>query len=171
MKRLAFPIGLLVAVAGLVGCDQTTKRYAERSLAGGLPTPLVKNVLELRYTENRGVAFSAERWFPRAPRGTLIVAIRPVVLLFLLALWWAHRRSRWPVHAAFALTLAGALGNLLDGVLRGYVIDFVHLRGWPIFNLADMYITAGLILLCYTLLWPSRAGPPGRQGPPERDTA
>ncbi|MFH2008003.1 MAG: signal peptidase II [bacterium] len=147
MKRLAIALCLLPLVIGLVGCDHATKRYAEHSLSDGRSKPLVADVLELRLAKNRGFAFSAERWFPNAPQGSTVAAIRLAVLALFLGVWWFHRRERWPVHLAFALTVSGALGNLIDGLRRGYVVDFVHLGGWPIFNLADVYIAAGALLL------------------------
>ena len=48
-----------------------------------------------------------------------------------------------------ALILGGALGNLVDRIARGYVVDFIHVKGWPIFNVADMCITAAAIMIMY----------------------
>jgi len=147
MKRIVPVLCLVAAVAGLVGCDQVTKNRAESSLSGGGTAPLVGDVLELRYTQNRGFAFSVERWMPDVPPNAVVVAVRLLMLALMLALWWVYRREGWLLHGAFVLTASGAVGNLVDGIGRGYVVDFLHLKGWPIFNLADVYIAAGVILL------------------------
>jgi signal peptidase II len=58
--------------------------------------------------------------------------------------------------------LAGAAGNLLDRIFRGYVIDFIHVRYWPVFNVADICITAGVILFLWKgLRWEAKGGEPG----------
>jgi signal peptidase II len=147
MKRIIQVLSLVVIMAGLVGCDHATKNHAERSLSGGGASPLVGDVLELRYAQNRGFAFNVERLLPDVPPNTMVVSVRWVMVVILLAVWWAYRREGWLLHGAFALTLSGALGNLIDGMARGYVVDFLHLKGWPVFNLADVYIVMGSVLL------------------------
>ena len=59
----------------------------------------------------------------------------------------ARRSGTGVTRAAMLLVTAGALGNYLDRVVRGYVVDFVHLAHWPVFNVADAYVTAGGVLL------------------------
>jgi signal peptidase II len=61
-----------------------------------------------------------------------------------------RRRAAWPVHAGFACIVAGALGNALDRAARGHVVDFIHVRFWPVFNVADILVVAGLAIL---ILW------------------
>lgn len=151
-------LGLVGIVFGLVGCDHVTKNHAERSLSRGGAEPVVGEVLQLRYAQNRGFAFNAERLLPGVPPNTTVVVIRLVMLVGLMGMWWLYRREGWLVHAAFALTLSGALGNLVDGIGRGYVVDFLHLRGWPVFNLADVYIVVGAVLLMVAVYRAGRAG-------------
>ncbi len=151
MKRIIQMLCLVAVVAGLVGCDHVTKNHAERSLSGGGARPLVGDLLELRYAQNRGFAFNVERLLPDVPPHTMVVSVRLLMLALMLTVWWVFRREGWILHAAFALTLAGALGNLIDGIGRGYVVDFLYLKGWPVFNLADVYIVVGSILLMVTV--------------------
>jgi signal peptidase II len=78
----------------------------------------------------------------------LLVAISLVVLVVVLSAWWKRRSDpARALHVGFALVVAGAAGNVIDRVMRGYVIDFIHVRLWPVFNVADVLIVAGAILL------------------------
>jgi signal peptidase II len=153
MRKLA----LVSLVLLLFGCDHATKLAARETLAHGPPV----NVMQLHYVENRDVAFSLFRslgWdFPsRAPRAILPVVAVAVVLL--LVTWWRMRRDgSFLLHAGFATVVAGALGNLVDRVLRGYVVDFVHVRGWPVFNVADAAVVLGAFALLIALRRRSRS--------------
>jgi signal peptidase II len=127
-----------------VGCDHATKYLAQTELRGRPPTPLIGNVLELRYTENRDVGFSLLRRVPETVRKPLIFGFGGVALTLLGCLWWTRRRASWQEHAAYAVIIAGALGNLTDRLARGYVVDFVYLRHWPVFNAADVFLVTGV---------------------------
>jgi len=106
-------------------------------------------MLALYRTYNFGVAFSMlsgmEGWF--------IVGLRLVVVAFVIWLWRQTPKERGLAHAGYALIIAGAIGNLVDRLLFGYVIDYVlfYTATWSfaVFNLADSFITigAGVILL------------------------
>jgi signal peptidase II len=135
-----------VALLALVGCDHVTKHVAKVDLQGHPPKPLVGSVLELRYTENTDVAFNLLRTVPEQTRAPLLLAsglFGCAALLVLLAL----RPQRTAIQAALVLVAAGALGNTLDRVARGYVVDFIHVPHWPVFNVADICVTAGAVLL------------------------
>ena len=63
-------------------------------------------------------------------------------------MWWRRRHdSARALHIGFALVVAGAAGNVIDRMMRGYVVDFIHVHYWPVFNVADVTIVAGTILL------------------------
>jgi len=151
MHKRTFVI-LLFLVSGLVGCDHATKHVAQEELRGEPPVTLVSGVLDLNYTENTDVAFSTLRWIPREAKFPLIVAANVFMIGFLVVAWYRYRRSWWLVHGAFALVVAGALGNFTDRLARGFVVDFIHLHHWPIFNVADICLTVGGPLLFLHLL-------------------
>ena len=138
---------MLVSVILLVGCDHATKGMAKGELDDGSTHELIRGVLDLRYVENTDIAFNLLRWVPetiRAPALLVAGAFAVIVLSFLLF----RRRGEPRLHRlALVLVTAGAIGNYLDRVVRGYVVDFVHIHHWPVFNVADVYITAGYILL------------------------
>lgn len=138
MRRMA----TMAAVAAFVlAIDQLTKSLAERDLANG-PVHLVGS-LSLTLTYNRGAAFSVAQGLT----GWLIVIGIVLVVVLLLA---SRRLPSYPAAVAVGLMLGGATGNLSDRLFRGNhgaVVDFVASRYWPTFNLADVAIVSGAILL------------------------
>ena len=139
--------GLVALMAPLVGCDHATKWVAKGALEGRPPHQLLSGVLDLQYAENLDVAFGALRWIPQSVRGVLLLIVGPVAVLALLAALFSSRERS--TKAALLLIAAGALGNYLDRLARGYVVDFVHLSHWPVFNVADAYVVAGAALLAW----------------------
>jgi signal peptidase II len=142
--------GTLIAIALLVaGVDQFTKHLAAAALSGnpdGGPT-FAGGWLTLTYTTNTGAAFGV-----LADRGILFLLIGIVVLCVVVA-YWRFLPSRNPaLRISLGLQLGGAAGNLLDRLRHGYVIDFIEVRYWPVFNLADASIVVGVLILIYYLL-------------------
>lgn len=135
----------LTAGIGLV-LDQATKTVALARLSEAESVPVIKGVLHWTLQRNPGAAFSV---FQRIP-----VAFTVIALVISVAIVWYARRVHDQLHGlALGLVLAGALGNLGDrlfrepGPFRGHVIDFIDLRVWPTFNVADMCVVFGAILL------------------------
>jgi signal peptidase II len=137
---------LLAATFLLVGCDHVSKEVAKSALEGEPPRRLLGPLLDLRYTENRDVAFELLRWVPGGVRGPLLLVCGAVALGVLVTVL-LRRRVFDGVTAALLLLLAGAAGNYADRLLRGYVVDFIHVPHWPVFNVADAYVVAGIALL------------------------
>jgi signal peptidase II len=140
-------LALAVLVGGLVGCDHATKRLATTQLAGREAVTIVDGALSLRYVENRDSAFGLLRRLAPATRRPLLVGASLLATGLIVALWWQRRRAGWLAHLAFALVLAGGVGNLVDRAFKGYVVDFVHVQHWPVFNAADAYLVVGIGLL------------------------
>ncbi len=137
---------LIVALLMLVGCDHATKHWAETTLKAAPHIELVAGVLDLRYAANDDVAFSLLRGIPVATKMPWLLLLGAVGIAALAVTWYRRRRARSAEHAAYVLLLSGALGNVADRFLRGYVVDFIHLHHWPIFNVADASLVAGLLL-------------------------
>lgn len=155
--RLGKRLAVLAALGLLVGCDHVTKHAAKAQLEGSPPRELIHGILDLRYVENRDVAFSLLRFIPEQIRAPLLIVLGAIALAGLTA--FVVRKAVDPrVKVALLVVLAGALGNYLDRLVRGYVVDFVHLHHWPVFNVADVYVTAGGLLLAIIAL--SRRSPP-----------
>src|SRR4051794_12608060 len=151
MSALWRRMSLLAPLVALVGCDHATKYVAKIELQDRPPRHLLRPLLDLRYVENTDVAFNTLRWIPEGTRARLLLVTGALGVLLLAGLL-----LRWPktkaVRASLVLILAGALGNYLDRLLRGYVVDFVHVPHWPVFNVADICVTAGAVLLIWTTL-------------------
>ena len=157
MARQLALSGMLLLVLALVGCDHATKRVAAAHLAPDGAMALVPGVVELRYVENQDTAFSLTRaWSPRVK----VPALAAASLVGMLGVW-ALLKQRLPRAGALerlslALLAAGAIGNVLDRFRLGYVVDFIHVQHWPVFNVADVLIVVGAILLA---LQRTRGGP------------
>ena len=141
---------LFVAV-GVVVADQLTKWLVISALSDILDhsVPLVGNLAKLTYAENRGAAFGIlqEHTF-------FFVAVGALVISVIFASYRYFPVTGPVLHAALGLQLGGAIGNLIDRVRLGYVVDFIDLAIWPVFNLADAAIVAGVAILAFHLLRP-----------------
>ena len=144
--------------AGVVLVDQLTKTWALSALADG-PIDLVGS-LRLALTFNTAGAFGLGGGLV-----PLLALVALGVVVYLIASGAAA--ARLPVAIAMGLLLGGAVGNLADrlfrapGLLRGAVVDFIDLQWWPVFNVADMGISCGCVML---LLWAGRPSGPAAEG-------
>jgi len=159
MRLLASRLGMFAILALLVGCDHATKLAAKGELEGQRPRMLVQGVVDLEYAENRDVAFNALRSVPERIRAPILVALGGVAVVALAFLLLRRSTIRPPIRLGVVLVTAGALGNYLDRLARGYVVDFVHLTHWPVFNVADVYVTAGACILSWSVLRRDRLRP------------
>jgi signal peptidase II len=143
MNRIGGRLAALGSLALLVGCDHATKYAAKTGLSADEPRALVGGVLDLRYVENTDVAFNILRWIPEGARRPILLVMGAIALVGLVVLLLRRPPKTSSARRALLLISAGALGNYLDRVVRGYVVDFVHLHHWPVFNVADVYLTMG----------------------------
>lgn len=149
MLRIRHKLAMLLFVVLLVGCDRVTKEAAVEQLRDGTVVNVVDRTFDLRYAENREIAFNLLRIIPDPPR-TRVLQVFGTVSILALCWWFARRRFTSLLEIASAgAVLAGAIGNTSDRWQRGYVIDFLHLAYWPIFNVADICVTLGVLGLLY----------------------
>jgi signal peptidase II len=141
VRRLLRPCAFLA----LLAADRATKLWAMRDLRLDGPRPVLP-FFELSYVENTGAAFG----LGHGANGLFIVvsAVLIVVLARLLRRW--PKDDVW-LQAGGTLVLAGAVGNLYDRLFYRYVVDFLYLHHWPVFNVADSCITVGAVLLAWGL--------------------
>jgi signal peptidase II len=137
-------IPYLLLPSVLILLDRWSKWWAVRTLHAGQPEPLLGESIRLTRVHNVGGAFGI---FPG--NGELFLAVSAVVSLVLLALLLLGWVRGTLARLGMAVVLAGAVGNLIDRLVYGFVLDFFEIRGVPVFNLADACITvgAGLIVL------------------------
>jgi signal peptidase II len=145
MARRIGLFSLLLLVLALVGCDHATKAVAEAELSRSAPMALVPGFLELRYVENDDTAFSLTRSITSRLKAPLLAVGS---LLGLLGVATVVKRklpaARSSERIALALMAAGGIANVADRLRRGYVVDFIYLHHWPVFNVADVLIVVGL---------------------------
>ena len=138
-------------VLGVVALDVLTKVWAVHELADA-PVPIIGDTVDLRLARNTGGAFSVFQAF------TPLLAVLAIAVAFFLVRA-VRRADDTLMLVALSLVLGGSIGNLIDrvlrspGLLRGAVVDFVHIGAWPTFNVADSAITTGAILL---VIWAFR---------------
>lgn len=139
LLRRSTPRILLIALVVFV-LDQASKAVVAARMRPGEEIELL-SFLSLERTSNTGVAFGLASGVP--PFVLVLLASAIVLLLLVLG-----SRLRWRGSSvAIGLVLGGALGNLADRVFRGHVVDFIAVPHWPTFNLADVAITVGVVLL------------------------
>lgn len=141
----------LSACAGLVIVDQLLKIWVLSSLAGlGSSVMLIPGLLQLTYVENRGAAFGIMQG-----RVGILSLLTLAVIIFCIVLLIRKVHNRMAA-TSLALIVAGGLGNLIDRVFRGFVVDFLDvspLFSFPVFNFADCCVVIGTILLLIYLFF------------------
>ena len=146
---MAFVIFNLVCVAVLVGADQLIKLWAVQVLEPVGTMPLIPHVVELRFVLNPGMAFSL-----LSGKQLFLIAATGAALL-LVAYWLFFRsRGRKLQQAALILVLGGGIGNLIDRVLNGEVVDYINLlfMRFAVFNFADICVCVGVALWVLVIL-------------------
>ena len=126
--------------------DLFTKHIVQKNMVPHKSIPVIKNVFHITYVQNTGAAFSIlkGKTFLFTVVSSIVIVIITLVLIKLPA-----------KHKAFgivmALILGGAMGNFIDRLRFGYVVDFLDFRVWPVFNIADCAIVIGVLILAYLI--------------------
>lgn len=137
---------LAVSAALLIGLDQWTKFLAVKHLKDQADIALLPNVLYLKYLENRGAAFGIFQG-----KKIFLLFLTSLVLLGIGYLLWKlpeEKKFRYLKWISF-LVVSGGIGNMIDRIRLQYVVDFIYFSpiDFPIFNVADIYVTVSMILL------------------------
>ncbi len=150
-KPLKYTIYFLIC-ALMVAVDQISKYFAVINLKGRENAVWIKNVFELQYVENDGAAFSSF-----SGKQGFLLAVTIAVMLFVIFEFVRipdGKRYMW-LRIDFLMIVAGALGNMIDRVRQGYVVDFFYFVpiNFPRFNVADIYVTLAMPLLIILLFF------------------
>lgn len=151
-QRISSFIQLFIAVALLTGFDQLTKFLAVENLKDKADIPLIPNVLYFQYLENRGAAFGIFQ-----DQKIFLILLTSLILIGVCYVLWkipADKKYIYLKLLCFLIT-AGGIGNLIDRIRLDYVIDFIYFApiDFPIFNVADIYVSVGMILLFIVVLF------------------
>lgn len=138
---------LIIAI--LIGLDQLSKYWALNYLKDAESIPVIQNMFHLTYVENRGAAFGMFQ-------NNQIIFIVVAILASIFGLYYLHTKK---VHLVgkigILLIISGAIGNLIDRVRLGFVVDYFDFRIiWEyVFNVADVFVVVGTMLLCVYILF------------------
>jgi len=139
-------------VAVLIIIDQITKRIAVNVLADGLRIPLINGVLEFTFVQNRGAAFGIMQ---NALPFFVVITLAALCVITYFLLHIPSQKRYLPLRICLCFIAAGAIGNFIDRLRLSYVRDFIYfsLIDFPVFNVADIYITCATILLVLLMLF------------------
>lgn len=150
-KKYLYIIDLLVFVI-LVTLDRVSKYFAVSRLKGHPSKPVISGILEFHYLENEGAAFGLLK-----NQRLLFILVGVIILLTIIYAIYkaAPTKKSVPQNIFLVLIACGSVGNFIDRIYYGYVIDFVYFSSinFPVFNIADIYVSIGTILLIIFMLF------------------
>lgn len=154
-KSISKNVNLFIAlflVIVLTIIDQLTKYLAITQLKDSTPHVLIKDVFELQYLENRGAAFGVfqnKQW--------IFIVFTFIVLIAVALIYVKTPLNPYyrPIRVCVIFITAGAIGNMIDRIYRNFVVDFLYFKliDFPVFNVADIYVTLTIIILCILILF------------------
>ena len=145
-------IGWIIIIVALVTVDQVTKLMAVRLIGPGGSVDVIPNIFRFTYVENRGAAFGmldSHRW--------VFMVISTLAIIGLLIYLFKFAGSNKLLHTGLALVIGGGIGNMIDRVAYGYVVDFLDFCAFPnvwiwVFNVADACVCIGVGLIALYLI-------------------
>jgi signal peptidase II len=138
---------ILIFVLIILALDQLTKFYFTKNLFLNQSVPIIKGFFHLTLVHNRGAAFGILK--NQIP----LFIITSLLTIILIIAHLKKYKTRFSLYSlSLSLILAGAVGNLIDRLSLGYVIDFLDFRIWPVFNIADSVITVGAAMFAWSIL-------------------
>ncbi len=151
-KKLLF----IVPIAALAtAIDLITKAWAVKKLMYGPSITIIENFFDLRYVENTGMAWGIGKGLSTGIFVVLALVAMGVLVYFIVTVPFRHKF----IHFALAIITGGAIGNLIDRLRLGYVVDFIdwhyYQYHWPTFNIADAFISVGITILIVAMLFGS----------------
>lgn len=146
----------IILALGVLVLDQVSKWLTVRYIKPIGSYPIIRDVFHLTYVENRGAAwgiFQNGRWF--------FVGITAVVCIAIIVFLIREKQIAPLLRVALSVLLGGAIGNMIDRILYGYVVDMIHVKciDYPVFNIADSATVIGTILLAWYILFQSGKTP------------
>ncbi|NLU45012.1 MAG: signal peptidase II [Acholeplasmataceae bacterium] len=138
---------LIIVVFVVVMLDQITKYMIVSNMTEGMSIPIIDQVFHLTFVLNPGAAFGM---LEHNREFFIIMAI--VVLMFVVYMRKKILEEPLPIQIGIALFVGGALGNLIDRMKTGLVVDFFDFRIWPVFNIADIAICLGVGVMIWSII-------------------
>ncbi len=150
MKHTKKHISCMIMIVLIIAFDQITKYFASLKLADGSVAKFIPGVVQFKYAENTGMAFSmlsGARW--------VFIALTVVVCVGVFYYLFSNRCKNLWLYWSLGVILSGGIGNLIDRIRFGYVVDFIEpiFVNFAIFNIADCAVTCGAVVLVGYLLY------------------
>ncbi len=134
--------------AGIILLDQLVKLYVQSTMLPGMSFPIIQDVFQITFVLNPGAAFGI-----LANQQFFFIGIGIAILLAAVYYYPMLKKQDIWIRYGAALLLGGAVGNLIDRIRYGVVVDFFDFRIWPVFNVADIAIVVGVGCIIYALLF------------------
>ena len=138
---------ILIGMA-LVIIDQTIKYMVNTNMILGQSYPLIEDFLYITYVKNTGIAFGLFK-----NNNLFMILLISIIILILLYFYNKEKNKVFSLNIAITLLISGAVGNLVDRIYYGFIIDYIDFNFWPAFNLADSLIVIGSITLAVYLIF------------------
>lgn len=139
---------ILILAMAVVVIDQWSKYYVQTHMSLGMSIPLIPSVFHLTYILNPGAAFGILE-----NQRTFFVIVGLLMIGAVVYLYPRIPANMRLLRIGTGLMMGGAVGNVIDRIQTGHVVDFFDFRIWPIFNIADIAIVVGVSCIIYTLLF------------------
>ena len=151
----------------IIVIDQTSKYFVSSLMLSGQTIPIVNNIFHITFVRNSGAAFGM------LPGNTaLLIAVGSIAALFILYTMYYIPKNKYYYKIGLSFILAGSIGNILDRVYRGYVVDMFDFRFFPVFNIADAMINIGMVVIVIIFVFgdgkgtrPNALTPRGKDAP------
>ena len=151
-KKITFLIADIIAFIVLVALDQFTKFLAVANLKDKASFPIIRNVLELQYLENKGAAFGM---LQNQKVFFILIAILVLLIIAYVIFRLPDDKKYNYINILLVMIASGAAGNMIDRVKQDYVVDFISfvIINFPVFNVADIYVTVATFVFIILFLF------------------
>ena len=142
----------IIVISLVIIIDQCTKYMVRINFEQGETLPIISDILHLTYVRNLGAAFSM---FENIKVVTIIIPLF-ILLIAITALFFFYNRISRFSRVSISLIIAGGMSNLIDRIILGYVTDMIDFRIFPVFNIADISVCVGCVLLIVGMFLPKK---------------
>ena len=146
-----------VTAAVIILLDQITKHYIDSYMSVGDSFPVIQGLFNITHVRNPGAAFGIFSKSPEIFRTVFLIAVTSAAMVLILYYIRTNRERGGLLNLAMSLIFGGAIGNLVDRIRFGEVIDFLDFyigsHHWPAYNVADSAISTGAVLLLIAMIW------------------
>ena len=150
-KKTLYIVDVILFIVGIV-LDRVSKYFAVIKLKDHPSVSVINGIMELKYLENTGAAFGLLK---NQKSFFVLVAVFVLIGSLYVMVKTPAKKKYVSCHIYLSFILCGAIGNLIDRVLYGYVVDFIYISiiNFPIFNIADIFVTVSTVLIACLLLF------------------